>query len=61
MTLKELLTQVGFDELLPHLKRHEPEHLDNLYAFREAYDILRNMEDVYKRQEYVHRLLNVRG
>lgn len=44
MTLKELLTQVGFDELLPHLKRHEPEHLDNLYAFREAYDILRNME-----------------
>ena len=44
MTLKELLTQVGFDELLPDLEKHEPEHLDNLYAFREAYDILRNME-----------------
>ena len=44
MTLKELLTQVGFDELLPYLEKHEPEHLDNLYAFREAYDILRNME-----------------
>ena len=49
MTLKELLTQVGFDELLPHLKRHEPEHLDNLYAFREAYDILRNMEPAWRR------------
>ena len=44
MTLKELLTQVGFDELLPHLKRHEPEHLDNIYAFRESYDILQGME-----------------
>lgn len=44
MTLKELLTQVGFDELLPYLEKHEPEHLDNLYAFREAYDILRNMK-----------------
>ena len=44
MTLKELLTQVGFDELLPYLEKHELEHLDNLYAFREAYDILRNME-----------------
>ena len=44
MTLKELLTQVGFDELLPYLEKHEPEHLDNLYAFREAYDILQGME-----------------
>lgn len=44
MTLKELLTQVGFDELLPYLEKHEPEHLDNLYDFREAYDILRNMK-----------------
>ena len=44
MTLKELLTQVGFDELLPYLEKHELEHLDNLYAFRETYDILRNME-----------------
>ncbi len=44
MTLKELLTQVGFDELLPYLEKHEPEHLDNLYDFREAYDILHNMK-----------------
>ncbi len=44
MTLKELLTQVGFDELLPYLKKHEPEHFDNIYAFREAYDILQGME-----------------
>lgn len=44
MTLKELLTLVGFDELLPHLKKHEPEYLDNIYAFREVYDILQGME-----------------
>ena len=44
MTLKELLTQVGFDELLPYLKEHEPEHLDDIYDYREAYDILRYME-----------------
>lgn len=44
MTLKELLTQVGFDELLPHLKKREPKHLDNMYAFREAYDILQSMK-----------------
>ena len=44
MTLKELLTQVGFDEILPHLKKREPEHLDSIYAYREAYDILRNMD-----------------
>ena len=34
MTLKELLKQVGFDELLLYLKEHEPDHLDNIYAFR---------------------------
>ena len=44
MTLKELITEVSFQELLPYLKKHEPEHLDSIYAYREAYDILRNME-----------------
>lgn len=44
MTLKELLTQVGFDELLPYLEKWEKKNLDNIYAFREAYDILRDME-----------------
>lgn len=44
MTLNELLTQVSFDGLLPYLKEHESKHLDNIYAFREAYDILRGME-----------------
>ena len=44
MTLNELLTQVSFDGLLPCLKEHESKHLDNIYAFREAYDILRGME-----------------
>lgn len=44
MTLKELLTQVSFDELLPSLEKHEPDHLDDIYSFREAYDILLCME-----------------
>lgn len=44
MTLKELIMKVSFDELLPYLKERERKHLDNIYAFREAYDILRNME-----------------
>lgn len=38
MTLKELLTQVGFDELLPYLEKWEKKNLDNIYAFREAYE-----------------------
>lgn len=44
MTLKELITKVDFDELLPYLKELIPENLDNLHSFREAYDILRSME-----------------
>ena len=44
MILKELLTQVSFDELLPSLKKHEPDRLDDIYSFREAYDILQGME-----------------
>lgn len=44
MTVKELFMSVSFDELLPFLKDFEEDHLDNIYAFREAYDILRNME-----------------
>ena len=54
MTLKELLTQVGFDELLPDLEKHEPEHLDNLYAFREAYDILQGMEPATEFNGEIH-------
>ena len=54
MTLKELLTQVGFDELLPYLKKHEPKHLDNLYAFREAYDILQGMEPATEFNGEIH-------
>lgn len=44
MTVKELFMSVSFDELLPFLKEYETKHLDNIYAFREAYDILHNME-----------------
>lgn len=44
MTLKELIMKVSFEELLSYLRKYEKEHLDNIYAFREAYDILRRMK-----------------
>ena len=44
MTLKELFLKVGFDSIRPHLERFEPEHLDSIYAFREAYDLSCRME-----------------
>ena len=44
MTLKELIMKVSFEELLPYLREYEKEHLDNIYAFREAYDILQSMK-----------------
>ena len=44
MTVKELIMEVGFDDLLPYLKEIIVGHFDNIYAFREAYDILRNIQ-----------------
>ena len=44
MTVKELIMEVEFDDLLPYLKEIIVGHLDNIYAFREAYDILRDMQ-----------------
>lgn len=44
MTLKELITQVSFDELLPTLKTLIRGNENSLFAFREAYDLLRTME-----------------
>lgn len=44
MTVKELIMEVGFDDLLPYLKEIIVGHYDNIYAFREAYDILRDMQ-----------------
>lgn len=46
MTLKELIMKVEFDSLFPYLKIIESKHADSWCAFREAYDILRNMEAV---------------
>lgn len=54
MTLKELIMQVSFEELLPHLEKLEAKKLDNIYAFREAYDILRNMEPAPDYQGEIH-------
>lgn len=44
MTVKELIMEVGFNDLLPYLKEIIVGHFDNIYAFREAYDILRGMK-----------------
>ena len=44
MTLKELLDKVDFDRLVPFIEKTEGKHLDSIYGFREAYDILRHME-----------------
>lgn len=44
MTLKGLIMKVDLDSLLPYLEKREKKNLNNIYAFREAYDILRNME-----------------
>lgn len=44
MTLKELIMKVDFDRIRPYLEDFEAEHLDSIYAYREAYDTLRDME-----------------
>ena len=44
MTLKELLDKVDFDSLAPFIEKTEGKHLDSIYAYREAYDILRYMK-----------------
>lgn len=54
MTLKELVMKIDFEDLLPYLKKHEAEHLDNIYAFREAYDILRRMKPAKDFQGEIH-------
>ena len=40
MRLKELLDKVDFDTLAPFIEKTEGRHLDSIYAYREAYDIL---------------------
>ena len=37
MTVKDLIMEVKFDDLLPYLKEIIVGHFDNIYAFREAY------------------------
>ena len=55
MTLKELVMQVEFDELLPDLKKEVYNYLNSLYTFREAYDLLRSMtpDSDYKGEVYI--------
>ena len=54
MTLKELIAQVSFDELLPALKTMTRGNENSLYAFREAYDRLRLMEPASDIEGEVH-------
>ena len=44
MTLKELLVKVDFDSLVPFIEKTEGRHLDSIYGYREAFDILRYMK-----------------
>ena len=44
MTLKELLGKVDFESLAPFIEKSEEKHLDSIYGYREAYDILRYMK-----------------
>ena len=44
MTLKELIGKVDFESLVPFIEKAEEKHLDSIYEYREAYDILRNMK-----------------
>ena len=44
MTLKELLDKVDFDSIVPYIEKTEGKHLDSIYGYREAYDILRYMK-----------------
>ena len=44
MTLKELLDMVDFDSLVPFIEKTEGRHLDSIYGYREAFDILRYMK-----------------
>lgn len=44
MTLKELIGKVDFESLVPFIEKTEEKHLDSIYEYREAYDILRNMK-----------------
>lgn len=44
MTLKELLCKVDFDNLAPFIEKAEGKHLDSIYGYREAFDILRYMK-----------------
>lgn len=44
MTLKDLLLKYEFDSLVPDLVLTDKPVKDNLYAFKEAFDVLRRME-----------------
>ena len=44
MTVKELFSNVEFEQLFPYLKKREQSRPDRIYLYRQAYDRLRDME-----------------
>ena len=44
MKLKELIDKYSFEDIYPFLKTLEPDKLDSMPSFREAYDLLRRMD-----------------
>lgn len=54
MKLKELFDKYTFDEILPYLRKIEPEKEDSMYQFREAFHLLRHMEPSKEDCDKVH-------
>ena len=54
MTLKDLIISVPFDSLVPELIKLDDPVWENLYAFKEAYDILHRTVPAGPQEESIH-------
>lgn len=54
MTLRDLILSVPFDFLVPELIKLDDQVRENLYAFKEAYDILRRTAPAGPQEESIH-------
>jgi hypothetical protein len=53
MTLREYILPTPFDALVPELIKIDEPVRDNIYAFKEAYDILRRMKPTEPQEEFI--------
>jgi len=53
MTLREYILSTPFDALVPELIKIDEPVRDNIYAFKEAYDILRRMKPTEPQEEFI--------